>query len=41
MSGSLTSRCRSMDSGGFAEMRAMCQVRLRPISDVSLLRSAI
>ncbi|PYK05147.1 MAG: hypothetical protein DME66_07885 [Verrucomicrobia bacterium] len=31
----------SVTSGAIAEMHAMCQARLRPISDVFLLRSAI
>src|SRR6476660_7866948 len=36
--GSLTSRCRFMISAGIAGMPAMCQVRLRRISDRSLPR---
>ena len=41
MNDSLTSRWRLVISGGIAEMRAMCQVRLRRIFDGSLMRSAI
>ncbi len=37
----LTSRCRFMISAGIAGMPATCQVRLRRISDRSLLRSPI